>query len=594
MKIVCLIKQVPRPDAIEFDQETKSLKREGVPLILNPFDARAVAEAVRLRETAGGEVIAMTMGPPQSEEALRGCLGLGADRCIQLSDRVFALADTIGTSRTLALALSKEGSDLVLCGRKALDAETSQVPPEVAAFLDRPHVTSAVGLALEGDRLRVRRETDDGEETVEVPLPAVVSVARAEREPAEVEPGNGRIDVWAADDLVDDVRENDKRFGQTGSPTRVLAVRDVTPERAGERADSVEETAARIRELARERRAGATAWDKPEHLAEEPGAFYDCWTLVEVSEGRATRPSLELLAKGRELSGKLGGSNVALVLGHDVAGAVEDVSRHGADLIHVGEHEALRDYVPERWVAAVRSVVERERPHVLLFPATLRGRDLGPRVAGELEYGMTADCVDLGIDRAGRLIQHKPAYGGNIVSVIMGATTPQLATVRPRMFEPLQPRDTAAEIRPIDLDALPEGTTRISERTATEPRPRRLDEADLVVAVGAGIDPAALAEAAERAGAAIGGDRAACAAGRVPWGAEIGLQGRQVAPHVYLAIETDAGFDHLTGSVKAGVIAAISSDPSSPLLAAADVGLTGDWRELAPALLDALDLTDAP
>ena len=80
----------------------------------------------------------------------------------------------------------------------------------------------------------------------------------------------------------------------------------------------------------------------------------------------------------------------------------------------------------------------------------------------------------------------------------------------------------------------------------------------------------------------------------MPWGAEIGLQGRQVAPHVYLAIETDAGFDHLTGSVKAGVIAAISSDPSSPLLAAADVGLTGDWRELAPALLDALDLTDAP
>ena len=71
MKLVCLIKQIPRPDAIEFDQETKSLKREGVPLILNPFDARAVAEAVRLRDAIGGEVIAMTMGPPQAEDALR-------------------------------------------------------------------------------------------------------------------------------------------------------------------------------------------------------------------------------------------------------------------------------------------------------------------------------------------------------------------------------------------------------------------------------------------------------------------------------------------------------------------------------------------
>src|SRR5205807_8849620 len=118
LKIVCLIKQIPRPDAIAFDQDTKSLKREGVPLVLNPFDARAITEAVRLRDATGGEVIAMTMGPPQAEEALGDCLWLGADRCIHLSDRAFALADTIGTSRTLALALRKEGCDLVLCGRK--------------------------------------------------------------------------------------------------------------------------------------------------------------------------------------------------------------------------------------------------------------------------------------------------------------------------------------------------------------------------------------------------------------------------------------------------------------------------------------------
>jgi electron transfer flavoprotein alpha subunit len=587
MKIVCLIKQIPRPDAIEFDQETKSLKREGVPLILSPFDARAVDEAVRLREGAGGEVIAMTMGPPQAEEALRECLGLGADRCIHLNDQAFALADTIGTSRTLALAIEKEGCDLVLCGLKTLDAETWQVPPEVAAFLGRPHVTNSVGVALEGDRLHVRRETDDGDETVEVPLPAVVSVARSVHEPEKAEPGEGPVEVWAATDLVEDLRDNDKRFGQTGSPTRVLAVHDVTPERAGERYNSVEEAAARIRELAAERPTGATAWEKPDHLGKEPGNFYDCWTLVEVSEGGATRPSLELLAKGRELSGKLGGSNVALVLGHEVAAAVEDVSRNGAEVVYVAEHDALGDYVPERWVAAVRSVVERERPHVLLIPATLRGRDLGPRVAGELEYGMTADCVDLGIDRGGRLVQHKPAYGGNIVSVIMGRTTPQLATVRPRMFELLEPRDVRAKVRRIELGALP-GGTRVLERTETDPPPRRLDDADLVVAVGAGVDPAALQEVAERAGAAIGGDRAACAAGRVPWGTEIGLRGRSVAPHVFLTIETDPGFEHLTAAVKAGAIAAIAADPSSPLLAGADVGLAGDWRELAPALLEAL------
>src|ERR687886_297362 len=93
----------------------------------------AVAHAAALRERTGGEVVAMTMGPPQAEEALRTCLALGADRCIHLSDRVFAVADTIGTARTLALAIEKVGADLVVCGRKTVDSETWQVPPEVAA-----------------------------------------------------------------------------------------------------------------------------------------------------------------------------------------------------------------------------------------------------------------------------------------------------------------------------------------------------------------------------------------------------------------------------------------------------------------------------
>jgi electron transfer flavoprotein alpha subunit len=586
MKIVCLAKHIPSPDAIEFDQETKSLKREGVPLILNPFDVLAVTEAVRLRRP-GDEVIAMAMGPPRAEEALRECLGLGADRCIHLSDRAFALADTIGTSRTLALALEKEGYDLVLCGRKTLDAETWQVPPEVAAFLGCPHATGSVGLDLLGERLHVRRETDDGEQMIELPLPAVVSVARAEHEPSGA-PRDGRIDVWAATDLVDDLHEEDKRFGQTGSPTRVLAIHDVTPERAGERVGSVEEAAARIRALVAERPAGATAWDKPPYLAKEPGRFYDCWTLVELVDGRASRASLELLAKGRELSGKLGGANVALVLGRDVDAAVEEVSRHGAEVVHVAEDAALRDYVPEPWVAAVRSIVERERPHVLLIPATLRGRDLGPRIAGELQFGMTADCVDLGIDRGGRLVQHKPAYGGNIVSVIMGSTTPQLATVRPRMFELLEPRAADAEVRRIELPSLPEGPTRLLERSDADPPPWRLDEAEIVVGVGPSVDVSALEEAAGRTEAAIGGDRNACAAGVVPWTAEIGIKGRAVAPRIYVAVEADPGFEHLTGTVKAGVIAAIAVDERSPLLDAADVALAGDWRDLAPALLTAL------
>jgi electron transfer flavoprotein alpha subunit len=590
VRIVCLVKQVPHPSAVEFDQETKSLKREGVPLLLNPFDAYAVAHATALRRV-GDEVVALTMGPPQAEEALRETLRLGADRAVHLSDRVFAVADTIGTSRTLALALRKLEADLVLCGRKAIDAETAQVPPEVAAFLGRPHVTSVVGVDHEGDLLRLTRETDLGEEVYEARPPVVVSLVAAA--PSATAPDRGGpIEVWTAADLVDDVHPNDKRFGQSGSPTRVLAVRDVRPERAGLVAANAGEAAAAIRGRLQPPESAATSWEKPERLGEKPGKSYDCWTALELVDGRPTRLSLELLAKGRELAGKLGGRNVALVLGDDVAPVTREAARHGAEVVVEVADPSLGEYEPERWSDTLRQVLERERPHVLLLPASAKGRDYGPRAAGELELGMTADCVGLGIDRAGRLIQTKPAYGGAIVSVIMGATTPQLATVRSRMFEPLEPRDDVTpEVRRLELTGLREPQLRLVERRDDAPA-LDLEEANTVVCVGRSVgDGAAVTEIqrlAQRLGAAVGGDREACEAGLLPRNRQIGLYGRVLAPLLYVAVGVNGDFEHLAGPMKAGVIVALDADPDAPMLREADVALVGHWRTTLPALVDAI------
>jgi electron transfer flavoprotein alpha/beta subunit len=592
VKIVCLVKQVPRGDAIRFDEETKSLVREGVPLELNEFDAYAIAHAARLRAEHGGEVVAMTMGPPQAEEALRTTLALGANRCIHLSDRVFAVADTLGTSRTLALAIRKEGADLVLCGRKTLDSETWQVPPEVAAFLGLPHVTNVSSLEFDGSTLRARRLGDEGGEVYELELPALCSVALPPGETEEnvaAAEADGNIAVWTAADLVSEVHPNDKRFGQTGSPTRVLAVRDVSPERARELFEDAAEAAGRVRQLLAERPAAESDWEKPERLGERPGHSYDCWSVVELVEGRIARVSLELLGKSRELAGKLGGRVAALVLGHGLDDAAREAIRHGAEAVVLVDDERLREYQPELWADALRQVLERERPHALLIPATSRGRDYGPRAAGELELGMTGDCVDLGIDRAGRLIQHKPAYGGNIVSVIMGATTPQLATVRPRMFEPLEPRDaTEGEIRSLTLDRLREARSRLVEHDTSE-RAFDLDEAETVLAVGAGVGAGGM-EGVQRLamelGAAVGGDRRACDAGLVSRSRQLGLLGRAVAPRLYVAVETEGDFEHAAASVKAGVIVVFKRS-SAPVTGTADVAVAGDWQESLPAFVQA-------
>ena len=575
MKAICLVKQVPELGAIEFDEETKSLKREGVPAELNPFDRYAVQYGALLAD----ETVVMTMGPPQAEEALRECLALGADRAIHLSDRVFAVADTIGTSRTLALAVAKEGADLVLCGRKALDSETWQVPPQVAAFLGWPHVTNVAAIERSGDTLRLTRETDFGEEIFEAALPLVVSVGRP---PAEPHSGaaEGAIDVWQATDLVDDLRPNDRRFGQTGSPTRVLAVRDSRPERAGIRASSAEEAASRIRELLAERAPEPPSWDKPGHIADEPGASFDCWSVCELVDGRLRRVSLELIARSRELAGKLGGRAVALLIGAELESASREAASHGAEVVYAADYPALAEYHPELWAAVLKQVLTEHQPHVLLVPATGRGRDYGPRTAGDLELGMTADCVGVDIAKAGRLLQQKPAYGGNIVSVILGATTPQLATVLPRMYEPLEQRDFDTEIHRLDLDPLPDPKVKLVERTGDRTS-FDLDENDVVVGFGPDVDPALVA-AAEQAGAAVAGTRAACESGVVPRTRHVGLLGRPIAPRLYLGIGVGDDLEHWAGTVKARVIATLGEP-----VEAADVTLEADPEEALSVLLDA-------
>ncbi|HEY4659533.1 MAG TPA: electron transfer flavoprotein subunit beta/FixA family protein, partial [Gemmatimonadaceae bacterium] len=176
--MVC-VKQVPMVSSLEFDLTTKTLKREGVKLEVSSFDIRALLKAVELKAAHGGEVVVLTMGPPQARTALEHCLALGADRAVHLNDRAFAGSDTLATARALALALKREEFDLIFCGKCSTDAETAQVGPEVAELLGVPQITAVRTLDIDaaGLTIRAERETDAGYETVECPLPALITAA---------------------------------------------------------------------------------------------------------------------------------------------------------------------------------------------------------------------------------------------------------------------------------------------------------------------------------------------------------------------------------------------------------------------------------
>jgi len=181
MNIVVCVKQVPDVAEIRIDEVTHTLVRAGVPSILNPFDEFAVEEALRIRERHGGRITAISMGPPQAKEALFKCLAMGVDRAILLTDAFFAGADTWATAKTLTMAVQKVGYDLVLCGMKAVDGETSQVGPEMAELLGIPHISyvKRVEIDLESKSVQAERMTEQGYQLIRATLPCLLTATKA-------------------------------------------------------------------------------------------------------------------------------------------------------------------------------------------------------------------------------------------------------------------------------------------------------------------------------------------------------------------------------------------------------------------------------
>ena len=228
MHVVVCIKQVPDAKNVRIDPETCTLVRQGVESIVNPHDWYAVEAALRLRDEYGGKVTALTMGPPQAEEALRETLALGVDEAVLLSDRAFAGADTWATSLTLSRAIENLGPvELVICGKQAIDGDTAQVGPGLAAHLDRPYTTYARRLELlNGGQLRAERITDFGYEIVQMELPAVVTVVREIGDPRmpglkhKMRAKKKEIPILGAAEL----RLNPAEVGLQGSYTQVVRV----------------------------------------------------------------------------------------------------------------------------------------------------------------------------------------------------------------------------------------------------------------------------------------------------------------------------------------------------------------------------------
>ncbi len=225
MKIIVCIKQVPNTTEIKIDPVTNTLKRDGVPSIINPDDKAAIEAALQMKEAHGAQVTVISMGPFQAEKALREALAMGADEAFLLTDRAFGGSDTLATSTIIAAAIRKLGADVVFCGRQAIDGDTAQVGPQIAEHLGIPQITYAAAIDYDADRntLIVKRQFEDRYQTLEISGQCLITVLSTALKPRYM----NVWDIVAQDEkevgkiTFQDLDVNKENIGLGGSPTKV-------------------------------------------------------------------------------------------------------------------------------------------------------------------------------------------------------------------------------------------------------------------------------------------------------------------------------------------------------------------------------------
>ena len=230
-RIIVCVKPVPDPkhwDKVSMDPETKTLKREGIPSVMNPLDKHALEAALALRESHGGEVVLLSMAPPFAKTTIREGLAMGADRAILLSDRVFAGSDSLGTAEILAAGCRWIGDfDIVLCGNLSIDGSTAQICSQLAEMLDLPNVMHVTGLEGPADgTLTITQKIENGYVTLASGFPVVLSVRKELNKPRYI-PFTGILAAESKEITMlsnTDLCVGSECIGLVGSPTKMAGL----------------------------------------------------------------------------------------------------------------------------------------------------------------------------------------------------------------------------------------------------------------------------------------------------------------------------------------------------------------------------------
>lgn len=597
LRTVALVKQVPLGDHPGTLSSDGRLRRDGFEAEMNPWCRRAVARAIELSKSTGGRSTIITMGPPTAVDVLREAVACGADDGLHICDSALAGADCLITAKALAAAVRSLGPvDLVLVGRSTVDGSTGAVGPMVAALLGLPFAGPVLSIDPLDDgsaeRLHVTLQLDGATETVDITLPAVISVAERSCSPASAPsvswPDSAPIRRLAMADLVG-------ADPGTASPTEVVRVRSTPTTRrpvilSGSPADQV----ARALELVAERKsitsrhssAAVAAARVPSRRVNHSRQLHSPFAVLAVTGSPDESGARALIGEAAALAARVGGHVVAVCPKTDVS----RVAAWGADVA-----VELTSGEPRPTAAALADWIRRDvTPWAVVGGATEWDREVLSRLAVHLDTGLICDLVSVDVQADDhsrpRIAGLKPSGNGTLVEIISRGH-PQIATLRTGSLAMREPRPapfpTSRHILEVDRDPHIRRTDRHVQDDYDA-----IERADVVIGVGAGVDPARYAEIEPLCtllGAELAATRKVTDAGSLAHSRQLGITGRSVAPWLYVALGISGNRNHMIGVDRAHTILAVNSNPDAPVFAHCDIGIVADWQNVVPALIVAIE-----
>ena len=563
MKVLVFIKQIPDINMIKFDESTKRIVRDGVPLSMNSFDKKAVEEALRLKDTYGMETIVASMGPTQASQVLNEALRMGIDRAALISDRKFGGSDTLATSKILSEFAKIEKPDLILTGKYSLDGETSQVPPEVAVFLDYQFLSSVSKIeTINEDSIVVERDLERGTSKAKIAIPAVLSVSEKINKARAIKPGTP--DMSSKIEIFDSVKISLDITGQEFSPTVVQGTKLMESKREATMLSYESNVFDKIMKIIENNSKTGNNTEKIQVNDYENG--HDSILSVAIDD---IQISEEISSKCAELASK--NSLNTIIFGN--IGPAKASTLVGNKYYYVGAKNV------DELTASLYNFINKNSPKYVIFPSTINGRDIAASIAAKMSLGLTADCVDLDIAN-GRLIQYKPAFGGNVVASIYSKTDPQMATVRPGMFKKMIP-NSSPEIIELPSDYMSQ--IQVIEETPVPSEFTPLNSKNIVIGFGRGVKNKnfvqEIVRLAGKLDASVGASRPVVDMKFVPRQQQIGLTGTSISPSIYLNLGISGQPNHVVGIRYSKIIISVNSDPNAEIFKYSDYGIVADLTE---------------